>query len=141
MKVIICGDRLIEDYAMVCQAVKESGFKITEVVSGKAKGVDSLGERWAIENDITIKEFPAKWNDTKRAGAKIKINDWGKEYDSDAGLVRNEKMAKYADACIAVQGENDSSGTQHMIKTAEKAGIKVFVYKKKKKDSDYEYHF
>ena len=48
MKVIIAGSRGVEDYALVEEAVKQSGFDITEVVSGTARGVDLLGEHWAF---------------------------------------------------------------------------------------------
>lgn len=40
MKVIIAGSRTIEDGSLIEQAVQESGFAITEVVSGCAPGVD-----------------------------------------------------------------------------------------------------
>ena len=43
MKVIIAGSRNFTDYKVLQDAIKNSGFKITEVVSGGAKGVDSLG--------------------------------------------------------------------------------------------------
>ena len=37
-------------------------INITEIVSGKAKGADSLGEKYASLNNIPVKEFPANWN-------------------------------------------------------------------------------
>lgn len=46
MRTIIAGSRSITDYALIQKAVSESGFEITEVVSGGAIGVDRLGERW-----------------------------------------------------------------------------------------------
>ena len=62
MKVIIAGSRDIIDYQLVVDTIKESNFIITEVVCGEASGVDSLGKKWAIENNIPVKSFPAKWN-------------------------------------------------------------------------------
>ena len=52
MRVIIAGPRDFFDYEVVKAAVKAAPFKITEVVSGGAKGTDNLGERWAAENDV-----------------------------------------------------------------------------------------
>ncbi len=111
MKTIIAGSREITDYKIVKKAIKKSGFKITEVVSGKARGVDTLGEKWAKEHNIPIKKFPADWE----------------KYGRSAGPIRNQEMAKYADALIAIPLP-EGKGTQHMIKTARKDGIKVFVY-------------
>ena len=112
MKVIIAGSRDIEDFDLVVQAVEDSGFEITEVVSGKARGIDSLGEKWALENDIPVKEFPAAWRVDGR-------------YNPNAGPERNIQMARYADALIAIT--YGSSGTSHMIKVAKMQGLQVHI--------------
>lgn len=52
MKVIVAGSRWIDNYDVVKQAIEESGFEITEVVSGVARGADTLGENWADANDV-----------------------------------------------------------------------------------------
>lgn len=77
MKVIIAGSRSITDFSIVEKAIEESEWKdeITEVVSGTAKGVDKLGERWAMNNNIKITQFPAEW----------------KKYGRNAGPIRNKK--------------------------------------------------
>lgn len=110
MKVIIAGSRGITSFMRVKSAIEESGFDITEVVSGCAMGVDRLGERWANINKIKVVRFAAEW-------ATL-----GKR----AGFVRNEKMARYADALVAIH-DGQSRGTAHMIETAEQVGLKVFV--------------
>ncbi len=113
MKIIIAGSRDIDSYAVIADAVKQSGFFITEVVSGKARGVDSLGEVWAENNDIPVKEFPADWDN-----------------EEDAGFNRNDRMGDYGDGLIAIR-LGDSSGTSHMIRSATKRGLKTFVYQVK----------
>lgn len=110
MKVIIAGSRTITDYNLVVQAIKESGFTITEVVCGLAKGPDTLGEKYAIEHNIPIAYFPADWSGKGRA----------------AGPLRNEQMGDYADALIAVYDGN-SRGTKHMIYYSKKKGLLVYV--------------
>lgn len=110
MKTIVAGSRTILDYETVRQAIKHCGFTITEIVSGTAKGPDKLGEKWAAENNIPIKRFPSNWD----------------EYGKAAGYKRNQKMAGYADALIAIW-DGKSKGTLHMINLAKKAGLKVFV--------------
>lgn len=113
MKTIIAGGRDITDYSLVERAVAASGFTITEVVSGKARGVDTLGEKWADNHGIPKKPFPAAW----RIGGKL---------DKAAGLKRNIAMGNYADALVAVW-DGKSSGTGHMIRIATVKGLKVFV--------------
>jgi len=112
MKVIIAGKRDYYKYEAVQEAVKASGFVITEEVSGAASGVDALGEKWAKDNNVPIKRFPA---------------DWGKNGKA-AGPIRNKQMADYAEALIALWDGN-SKGTANMIMQARNAGLKVFVYK------------
>ena len=109
MKTIIAGSRTITDGKLVEAAIAESGFLISEVVCGMAPGVDTLGQRWALTHNIPVARFPARW-----------------ELDGkSAGYLRNTRMAEYADALIAVT--TGSSGTAHMIRTAEVRGLKVFV--------------
>lgn len=98
MKVIIAGTRSINDYKLVVDSIKSSGYTITEVVSGCATGVDWLGEQWARANDIPIKEMPANWD---RDG-------------KSAGPMRNRMMAEYADAAVIIW-DGESRGTRNMI--------------------------
>lgn len=114
MRVIIAGSREIKDYEEVKKAVDASGFHITEVVSGKARGVDRLGEDWADEHGIPVKPFPAKWG-----------------RGMNAGNIRNGEMAEYAHALIAIW-DGESSGTEDMIKKAHAKNLYVYVRKIKK---------
>ena len=128
MKVIIAGSRNISSLGLVKQAIEESGWidEITEVVSGCASGVDTLGENWAELNEIPIKKFPADWKNTKVKGAVIRTNQYGK-YNAAAGSLRNEEMAKYADALIAIW-DGKSRGTGDMILRVHSHKLKVFVF-------------
>jgi hypothetical protein len=110
LRTIIAGSRSITSLHIVAEAVKESGFKITQVVSGGALGVDRLGEEWAKIWGIPVIHF---------------IPDWDK-YGKRAGYLRNSDMANYADALVAVWN-GKSRGTKHMIDLANAKGIKVYV--------------
>lgn len=112
MKTIIAGGRNITKYSYVEDAVLQSGFDITEVVSGCARGADALGEMWANKHNIPLSMFPADWDNL------------GKK----AGHVRNCQMGDYAEALIALW-DGESRGTKHMIDYATKNGLEVFVYK------------
>lgn len=129
MKVIIAGDRDVNenDVSLIVDAIKCSGFKITEVVSGCAKGGDTLGENWANHHKIKIARFRADWKNLTAPGAVIKTNQYG-QYNTKAGFDRNQKMADYADALIALQPNGPSNGTQDMIRRANIKGIPVFIY-------------
>jgi hypothetical protein len=126
MKVVVAGSRSITDYNLVSAAIKEPGFKIAEIVSGTAKGVDSLGEQWAKENNIPVKRFPAPWDDIKdKPENEIGQNSFGKKYWKRAGAFRNQQMADYADALIAIT--TGSSGTADMIERAKKKDLTIFI--------------
>lgn len=98
MRVVIAGSRNITDYAALQHAIAQTDFSISEVVSGCARGVDTLGERWAINNNVPIISFPANWARFGRA----------------AGHYRNSEMASYADAAI-ILWDGESRGTLGMI--------------------------
>ena len=110
MKVIIAGSRTITDSCTVATAIFKSGFDVTEVVSGRAQGVDTLGEQWGHQTGRKISVFPANW---KRDGKA-------------AGPIRNAQMRDYADAAIIFIWAN-SRGSENMRLQMEKAGKPCFV--------------
>jgi hypothetical protein len=105
MRIIIAGSRSIEDYSVLQDAIFCSDFSITEVVCGGARGVDSLGARWAGEQGIPCSMFRANWEKFGRA----------------AGMYRNTEMAEYADGLIALW-DGESRGTLDMIDKMRRAG-------------------
>ncbi|KKL53532.1 hypothetical protein LCGC14_2274470 [marine sediment metagenome] len=131
MKVIIAGSRTILDYqlvsAVISNTLSKHNIQITEVVSGCAGGVDSLGEQWALANGIKVEPFPADWDDLTVPNALIRTNKYGKEYNARAGFQRNEAMAQYADVLIAIW-DGESRGTKHMRDVAKDKNLAVYVY-------------
>lgn len=119
MRTIIAGSRTITSRDVIQRAVETSGIEITEIVSGKARGVDALGEDWARMNNIPVTGFP------------VTPADW-KRYGKRAGYLRNRKMGEYAEALIAVW-DGKSRGTKHMIDIADELGlvIKAFIFDEK----------
>ena len=111
MKVIIAGGRDFNDYEKL-KSVLNHLKQPFEIVSGMAKGADSLAVRYANENGLTLHKFPADW-DTHGKGA---------------GFKRNAEMADFSDALIAFW-DGKSRGTNHMIRTAEQKGLRVLVVK------------
>jgi hypothetical protein len=117
LRVIVAGSRGITDLDVVTVAILNAIREwqcqryIAEIVSGGARGVDKLGEEWAQRVDCPIKRFPANW----------------KLHGMSAGIIRNEQMARYADALVAVW-DGKSRGTRHMIETMRALGKKVYVH-------------
>ena len=112
MRTIIAGSRTITDPSLVARAVAESGFEISMVLSGAARGVDHLGAEWARERGVPVQSFPADW---KRLGR-------------GAGPARNQAMVTQADALIAIW-DGRSPGTRDVIERARAGGLHVFVLK------------
>jgi len=109
--VIIAGSRGITDYSIIEAAVIQSGFEITRVVSGTARGVDQLGEKYAQLHNFPVDKYPADWN----------------THGKRAGYLRNKQMADNADALIAIW-DGVSKGTKHMIEIAAGKGLRVYCY-------------
>ena len=128
MKVIIAGSRDINEYLLIVSAIQESNFDITEIVSGGARGVDSLAEKYAKENKIPFKKVIAYWNDIDLPGVQVKTNNSGQKYNVLAGIWRNREMALYGDALIAIW-DGKSRGTKNMIDEAKKKNLKIYIYR------------
>lgn len=100
MKVIIAGSRTIDSYPILLAAIDECPWRheITSVLSGAARGVDRLGERWARDNNVALDLFPADWT----------------THGLDAGFIRNAEMAEKSDALIIVW-DGESGGSRDML--------------------------
>lgn len=156
MKVIICGSRTFEDY----EFLKEQSLKIliekqyqlvfpkkdVEIVLGNAKGVDSLGERLAKEEEFQVKLFPTDWKNMSPKRPKgwdvqeplVRLgNNWQGDYNKQAGYLRNQEMLDYLlehdnNLVIAFDNESEttkSTGTRDTIRRAKKLGLEVYQIK------------
>jgi hypothetical protein len=111
MRVILAGSRTITDAAELELAIKNSGFEITEVISGGANGVDTLGIAWANANARPLTIIMAEWDAHGKA----------------AGPIRNSEMAEQADALILVW-DGLSHGSGDMLSRAITKGLKVYSH-------------
>lgn len=111
MKIIIAGSRTIfPSYAQIDQAIVDSGFAISEIVSGGAQGADKCGEAFAYRKELPVKLFPADWQ----------------TYGKSAGMRRNRQMGDYADGLIAFW-DGFSKGTAMMIEYMKGLGKPVYL--------------
>jgi len=111
MKFIIAGGRDFNNYGLLKKSCNELILdKVSEVVCGCARGADSLGERWAIENNIPVTKFPADWD----------------KYGKSAGYRRNAEMATYSRGVILFWN-GESKGTVHMMNSSVAQNMELHV--------------
>ena len=114
-KIIIAGGRDFMDYNLLKEKTnkilqeKRVSHKIV-IISGCARGADTLGLRYASENAFDVEEYPANWD----------------KYGKKAGYMRNVEMAENADALIAFW-DGKSKGTKHMIDIATERNLPTRV--------------
>jgi hypothetical protein len=114
LKTVIAGSREILDnsinYSILTSVIKDLPWTISEDISGMAHGVDTLGERWAKNNNVPINKKPADW----------------KTYGKRAGIIRNSQMAREAEAVLCLW-DGVSRGTKNMFETAIERGLTTCV--------------
>lgn len=119
---IVAGSRTFNDYELLKRTILEK-FNLEEdelvIISGTAKGADTLGEQFAAEYNLNLIRMPADWE----------------RYGKYAGFRRNVEMANKAIEMEA-QGyephliafwDSKSRGTEQMINTARKLHISTTV--------------
>jgi len=117
MRVIVAGGRHFQDYGLLTvklnSILSATPKAEIEIVSGGAPGADSLGAKYAKENNIPYRYFEANWQAHGKA----------------AGPIRNEEMAKYATHCVCFW-DGESKGTKSMIELAGqyKLQLRIILY-------------
>lgn len=126
-KVIIAGSRDFKDYELLkkkCDSILSSIKDEIWIISGTAEGADQLGELYAQERGHYLLEIPANWDDIEgKPKGQIGTTYNGKKYWKLAGHVRNEEMAKQANALIAFN--MGTSGTENMLRLAKNYNLKI----------------
>lgn len=118
-RIIIAGGRDFLDYLKMyieMNTIIQTIHDDIEIISGCAKGADTLGMRYAAVTKIPCAKFPADWD----------------KFGNRAGFIRNEEMAKYSisdnsKGVLVAFWDGKSKGTANMIKLAEKYGLETHV--------------
>lgn len=112
MKLLVCGGRDFTNYKLLSEKIEKITINhtIDTLISGCAKGADSLTLQWAQEKKIKVNTFPAKWD----------------KYGRGAGFIRNLKMLNEATHVIAFW-DGKSKGTEHSILNAKKMGLPLRI--------------
>jgi len=110
MQLIIAGSRSFHDYQHLCQTLAPERPRITQVLTGGARGADQLGYRWAWKHQVKHQRFRADWE----------------RFGTSAGVRRNYQMAQ-ACAMLLAFWDGRSAGTRHLIGCMQQLGKPVVV--------------
>ena len=110
MKLIIAGSRSFTNYQLLCQTLAPERHRITQVLTGGARGADQLGYRWAWKHALPHQLFRAEWE----------------RFGKSAGVRRNHQMAQAGDMLLTF-GDGRSPGTRHLIGCMQQLGKPVVV--------------
>lgn len=105
MIIAVIGSRHFSDYKLL-ESTLGSLPEITRIVSGGAKGADSLAERYARQHRIPLVVFSADW----------------KKYGRSAGIARNREIIGAAEMVVAFW-DGKSKGTASSLEFARAKGI------------------
>jgi predicted Rossmann-fold nucleotide-binding protein len=113
--VVVCGGRahliLPDEAYRLCEFHRE--HRIRTVLHGGARGVDAWAGLWATAHGLKVRVFRPNY-------------DVPKAERRQAPLLRNEAMAREADAVIAFPG---GRGTDRMVEAAERLGKPVLDWR------------
>jgi len=107
MKVAVVGSRNL----LVSDLQQYLPDKITEIVSGGARGVDTCARKFAHRNGLKLTEF---------------LPDY-RTYGKSAPIKRNLQIIAYADIVIAFW-DKKSRGTKFVIDQCKRQGVKIRVF-------------
>lgn len=116
-KIIVAGSRNMNEYVTVHEVMMMivDWYDLTSdevtIVSGTARGADTLGEQFAAEYGLPVIRMPAEWD----------------KHGKSAGYKRNTEMAKIADMAI-IFWDGKSKGSRHMINIAKDRELKYHVF-------------
>lgn len=113
LRIIIAGGRDFHDVLLMEKELNKITVGMhggdVQIISGEARGADTLGIKLARSYNANIAIFPAQWS----------------VYGKSAGYKRNTLMADNADVLLAFW-DGTSKGTGHMIQLAHDKGLTVY---------------
>jgi hypothetical protein len=110
MKVAVIGSRTYPKLHLVRKLI-ETLPEGCILISGGARGVDTVAEEAARARGLTVQVFPAEW----------------RKYGRGAGIKRNQDIITRADVVLAFWN-GISPGTEHSIQLAKSLGKPVQVF-------------
>lgn len=106
MRVLVCGGRDFKDNVKVADVLNK--LDIDVIISGEAKGADTLAKDYARQTGYVYEGYPADWE----------------KHGKSAGFIRNKQMLESnPDLVVAFPG---GRGTANMVSIAKEAGVEVY---------------
>jgi hypothetical protein len=113
MKLAVVGSRAITDEALIfnsIHSITEGVLDNLTIISGGARGVDSIAAKWAKQNNVPLIVFNADWN----------------TFGKSAGMIRNNDIIRECDTVLAIW-DGKSKGTHHSIKLGKSLNKNVVI--------------
>ncbi len=98
MNIAFVGSRNFPDWSLIQKEIDALPVGVT-VISGGARGVDSVSIELAKKRGLAVRVFTADWA----------------SYGKAAGMIRNQEIVKHSDEVIAFW-DGKSRGTKNTIK-------------------------
>lgn len=108
MKLAVVGSRSFDNAKAMQAALKLHDISL--LITGGARGADTLAENWAKAHRVPLRVFRANWE----------------KHGEAAGIIRNMEMVDAADKVLAFW-DGQSPGTRFTINYARKSGVIVEV--------------
>ncbi len=114
VRIAIIGCRHFTDYKFLVEKINEladtNDWNIVQIISGAARGADTLARQLAKKNNIDLLEFPADWD----------------KHGKLAGFMRNSDIVNNADVIVAFW-DYVSNGTRDSINKAKEAKKEHYI--------------
>ncbi len=110
MKVLIAGSRSFTNSQRLCQTLALERPRITQVLTGGARGAEPLGYRWAWKHALPHQLCRADWE----------------RFGKSAGVRRTYQMAQIGDVLVCFW-DGVSKGNAHMVQCMRQLGKPVVV--------------
>lgn len=114
-KLAIVGSRSFTDYltfeGVIDEICRKYRYNCSEIISGGAKGTDTLAETYALKHKIPTKIFKPNWG----------------LYGKSAGIIRNWEIINSCDVCV-IFWNYISPGTKNDVALCEKLGKTFYIY-------------
>jgi len=115
LRLAIIGSRDFDNYPLlkkiIDKFIQRHSDKDIVLVSGGARGADSLARRYAQENSLRIDEYFADWD----------------KFGKSAGYKRNHTIWENSDMGIAFW-DGESKGTQHSFSLSASMGKRLYIF-------------
>ena len=108
VSVLVCGGRKFNEWPAMQKALDRISPDI--IIHGAAGGADSMAGRYARENNIPCRDFPAEW----------------RRYGKSAGYRRNQQMLDEGKPNLVVAFPG-GPGTQNMVEISRQQGFEVNI--------------